>query len=110
MPSVALCHPHLYLGKSTGLLETWHLERDHLVSSFDKAEILVSPRPGIHDIKVIYVRLSCCFSHFHFLLFSSVFLLLTAVLPGSPLQTADQQLWRSSLCLGQVTPCFYSCN
>lgn len=53
LTSLGLAFPFLYVGKSHGDLETWNVDTNDLVSQFDKTEIIVSPRPGIHDVKIL---------------------------------------------------------
>jgi len=53
LTSLGLAFPFLYVGKSHGDLETWNVVTNELLSQFDKTEIIVSPRPGIHDVKIL---------------------------------------------------------
>jgi len=53
LTSLALSYPYLYIGKSHGVLETWHLPSDSMISQFDKTTIVSSPRPSILDVRVV---------------------------------------------------------
>jgi len=57
LTSVRLAFPWAYIGKSVGVLETWQVATDTLATSFDKCEVVASPRPAILDIKVLQDRL-----------------------------------------------------
>ena len=57
LTSVRLAWPWAYIGKSVGVLETWQVATDTLLTSFDKCEVVASPRPAILDIKVLQDRL-----------------------------------------------------
>ena len=53
LTSLALSYPYLYIGKSHGVLETWHIPSNSLISQFDKTIIISSPRPAILDVRVV---------------------------------------------------------